>query len=192
MKVGVLALQGAFKEHIDVLNRIGCQASEIRQVDDLRDIEALVLPGGESTTVSKLLESSGLFHPLRDLIKGGMPTLGTCAGMILLANNLIGSVPGQKSLGVMDISVQRNAFGSQIYSFERSLVVQGIDGGPFRAVFIRAPAITEVGSQVRLTAQIDGRGVAAESENIVVTAFHPELVDDVRIHEHFLDIASEA
>lgn len=159
---------------------------------ELKGVDAVVLPGGESTTVSKLLETSGLWRPLGGLIDDGMPVLGTCAGMILLATQIEGSASGQRSFGAIDITVLRNAFGGQVHSFEGDLEIEGIEGGAFRAVFIRAPAITGVGSGVKLLAQTGGRGVAAEARKVLVTAFHPELTSDLRVHEHFLRIASEA
>lgn len=192
MKIGVLALQGAFREHIEAFSKLGCESVEVRLPRDLEGIEAVAMPGGESTTVSKLLVTSDLWEPLAKKLRAGLPALGTCAGMILLASEVEGPGSGQRSFGVIDIAVRRNAFGGQVHSFERDLEIEGIDGGLFRAIFIRAPSIVRAGSGVELIATAGGRGVAARSGKVLVTAFHPELGGDLRVHEHFLRIASEA
>lgn len=192
MKIGVLALQGAFREHVEAFRKLGCEAVEVRLARDLEGIQALVIPGGESTTVSKLLVSSNLWDPLAENLHAGLPAFGTCAGMIVLATEVEGSISGQRSFGVIDIAVCRNAFGGQVHSFERDIVIEGIEGGLFRAIFIRAPSIVRAGSGVELIAVAGGKDVAARSGKVLVTAFHPELGDDLRVHEHFLKIASEA
>ncbi|RIK07368.1 MAG: pyridoxal 5'-phosphate synthase glutaminase subunit PdxT [Acidobacteria bacterium] len=192
VKIGVLALQGAFREHVDAFRRLGCEATEVRLPQDLEGVDAVVMPGGESTTVSKLLATSGLCEPLSDRLHAGLPAFGTCAGMILLANVVEGAIAGQRSFGAIDIAVTRNAFGSQVHSFEHDLEIEGIEGGPFRAIFIRAPSIAHAGSGVELIARVGGQGVAARTGKVLVTAFHPELGRDLRVHEHFLGIVSEA
>lgn len=192
MKIGVLALQGAFREHVEAFRELGCEAVEVRLPSDLEGIHAVVMPGGESTTVSKLLTTSDLWDPLAEKLHAGLPAFGTCAGMILLASKVESSGSGQRSFGVIDIAVRRNAFGGQVHSFERDMEIEGIEGGLFRAIFIRAPSIVRAGSGVELIASTGGRDVAALSGKVLVTAFHPELGGDLRVHEHFLRIASEA
>lgn len=192
MKIGVLALQGAFREHVEAFRELGCEAVEVRLPSDLEGIHAVVMPGGESTTVSKLLATSDLWDPLAEKLHAGLPAFGTCAGMILLASKVESSGSGQRSFGVIDIAVRRNAFGGQVHSFERDMEIEGIEGGLFRAIFIRAPSIVRAGSGVELIASTGGRDVAALSGKVLVTAFHPELGGDLRVHEHFLRIASEA
>jgi len=186
VKVGVLALQGAFAAHAACLQALGAEPREIRTVDDLDGIDAVVLPGGESTTMSMLLESSGLFEPLADRLAGGLPALGTCAGMILLGTEILDGRADQRSFAAVDISVRRNAFGRQIDSFEADLVVDDLEGGPFRAVFIRAPFVERVGSSVEVLATVDGHPVVCRQGVVTVTAFHPELSHDLRLHDHFL------
>lgn len=184
-KVGVLALQGAFVEHAAVLRRLGAEVSEVRLPSQLAGLEALVIPGGESTTIGKLLVAYGLLEPLRGLAGGGLPMFGTCAGMIVLAKDIGGQE--QPLLGVMDIKVHRNAFGRQLQSFETDLAVPTLGFPPCRAIFIRAPVIVEVGAGVEVLARLeDGRIVAARQRQLLVTAFHPELTDDTRWHEYFL------
>lgn len=184
-RVGVLALQGAFVEHAAVLNRLGVAAREVRLPSQLAGLEALVIPGGESTTIGKLLVAYGLLEPLRGLVADGLPVFGTCAGMILLAKDIGGQE--QPLLGVMDIRVKRNAFGRQLQSFETDLLVPALGPAPSRAIFIRAPVIAEVGPGVEVLAWLeDGRIVAARQGRLLVTAFHPELTDDPRWHEYFL------
>lgn len=186
-KVGVLALQGAFALHARVLRDLGAEPVEVRQPDHLDRVDALVLPGGESTTMSMLLESSGLFEPIADRLDGGMPVLGTCAGMILLATDVLDGRPDQRSFGVLDIAVRRNAFGRQVDSFEADLRVTGFDE-PFHAVFIRAPVVERAAATVDVLARVDGRPVLVRSTDrpVWAAAFHPELSGDSRIHEQFL------
>lgn len=184
-RVGVLALQGAFAAHVSVLRRLGVTVREVRQPADLAACDALVLPGGESTTMSMLLETSGLFQPIAGRIAAGMPVFGTCAGMILLARDVRDGRPDQRSFAAMDIAVQRNAYGRQVDSFEADLVVRGLEN-PFRAVFIRAPRITHVGEGVEVLAEHEGVPVLVRSGCNLAAAFHPELAHDDRIHEMFL------
>jgi 5'-phosphate synthase pdxT subunit len=190
-KVGVLALQGAWRVHADVLDDLGAHAVPVRIPGDLTGIEAIVLPGGESTTMSMLLESSQLFEPLAERLREGLPAFGTCAGMILLASDVLDGRDDQRSFDRIDISVRRNAFGRQVDSFEADLDVDGLAGGarsPFHAVFIRAPYVERVGDGVDVLASVDGHAVVcrSRSSNTLVTAFHPELSGDSRIHQLFL------
>lgn len=186
MKVGVLALQGAFALHVTALERLGVTASEVRTRRDLDGIEALVIPGGESTAISKLLEANDLFEPIASELAAGMPALGTCAGMILLATDVLDGRADQRSFGALDIAVRRNAFGRQVDSFESELRVDGLGGEPFHAVFIRAPYVERAGAEVEVLAAIDGRPVVCRQGRVLATAFHPELSDDLRLHELFL------
>ncbi|MEA2716711.1 MAG: pyridoxal 5-phosphate synthase pdxT subunit [Actinomycetota bacterium] len=190
-KVGVLALQGAAQLHVEALRALGASPVEVRTPAHLAGIDALVLPGGESTTLSKLLESSGLFDPIAELLAEGMPAFGTCAGMILLAADVLDGRADQRSFGAVDVGVRRNAFGRQVDSFETSLAVDGLPGGPFPAVFIRAPVVARVGEGVEVLACIptssgDRRPVLCRQGQVLVAAFHPELSGDLRLHQHFL------
>lgn len=184
-RVGVLALQGAFAAHAEVLEALGADVSEVRVPGDLSGLAALVMPGGESTTMSKLLESSGLFMALGKRIPDGFPVFGTCAGMILLASRVLDGRPDQKSFGALDITIRRNAYGRQVDSFEESLTVTGLDT-PFPAVFIRAPLITELGNAVKVLASHDGQPVLVRQDAVMAASFHPELTGDGRLHELFL------
>ena len=186
MKLGVLALQGAVRLHAEAFSALGAECVEVRIPGDLAGIDAVVLPGGESTTMSKLLESSGLFDPLAERLAGGLPAFGTCAGMILLAREVLDGRPDQRSFGVVDVAVRRNAFGRQVDSFEASLAVDGLAGGPFPAVFIRAPVVERVGPEVDVLAAVDGRPVLCRQGPVLLAAFHPELSDDLRLHQRFL------
>jgi 5'-phosphate synthase pdxT subunit len=186
VKVGVLALQGAFAAHASCLRALGAEPREIRTAAQLDEIDALVLPGGESTTMSMLLESSGLFDPLAERLAAGLPTLGTCAGMILLGAEILDGRPDQRCFGAVDISVRRNAFGRQVDSFEADLVLQGFEGPTFKAVFIRAPFVERAGADVDVLASVDGHPVLCRQGAVTVAAFHPELSGDLRLHEHFL------
>jgi pyridoxal 5'-phosphate synthase pdxT subunit len=178
VSVGVLALQGAFREHVAVLERLGVTAVEVRLPEQLDDLDGLVVPGGESTTMMRLAELYGLDAAIR---RFGRPVLGTCAGMIVLDRD---------RLGLIDIAVERNAFGRQVWSFEADIEVAGEDE-PFHAVFIRAPWIREWGEGVEILAAVDGHPVLAREGRILVAAFHPELTDDARIHERFLKLVRE-
>ncbi len=183
--VGVLALQGAFNRHERALGEIDVTTQEIRTPQDLASIDALVMPGGESTTMSQLLESSELFEPIKKLIQEGMPVFGTCAGMILLATKIIDGRDDQVSFGAIDIDVQRNAYGRQIDSFETEIEVESFDE-PFHAVFIRAPRIVRAGRDVEVLATNGPEIVFAKQKNVLVASFHPELSFDNRIHKMFV------
>ena len=190
-RVGVLALQGDVVEHARALAELGARPAEVRSPADLETVSALILPGGESTTMSLLLRSSGLLEPLRERLGGGMPAFGTCAGMILLASDVLGGRPDQQPLGVIDIDVRRNAFGRQIDSFETDLDVVGL-GSPLHAVFIRAPAVERAGPAVEVLASVPRAGgadrpVLCRQGPVLVAAFHPELSGDHRLHRMFLD-----
>ena len=185
--MGVLALQGATRPHAEVLAGLGAEPVEVRTAADLAGVDAIVLPGGESTTVSFLLDSSGLRAPLAERLAEGMPALGTCAGMILLATEVLDGRPDQASLGAIDVTVRRNAFGRQRDSFEADLAIGGLDGGPFHAVFIRAPFVERVGEGVEVLATVAGHPVLCRAGGVLVSSFHPELGDDPRLHRLFLD-----
>ncbi len=188
--VGVLALQGDVREHVAALSALGAEVIEIRTPAQLDAVDGLVLPGGESTTLSILLESSGLRPPIEERLAAGMPAFGTCAGMILLAREVLDGRPDQMSLGAIDLSVRRNAFGPQAASFEADLDVAGIDGGPVHAVFIRAPVVEQVGPKVEVLARIEDRPVLARQGPVLACAFHPELVGDLRLHDLFLTMTN--
>lgn len=182
MKIGVLALQGAFIEHAKALRAIGVEPVEVRLPEHLEGLDGLIIPGGESTTIGKLATTFGLIEPLRQFA-AKKPTWGTCAGMIFLANNIGRDQP---ILGLMDITVNRNAFGRQIDSFEVDLDIAGLEDAPFHAVFIRAPSVEEVGEDVDVLARLeDGTIVAVQEGHWLATAFHPELTNDLRLHRHF-------
>jgi pyridoxal 5'-phosphate synthase pdxT subunit len=187
MKIGVLALQGAFREHREVLDALGVESVEVRVPEDLGALDALVLPGGESTTMSKLLDTSELRAPLADRLRDGMPSLGTCAGMILLARDVVDGRPDQQSFAAIDIAVRRNAYGRQRDSFEADLDIRALPGGRFRGVFIRAPRIETAGDSVEVLASHDGHPVLARQGPTWVASFHPELAGDLRLHQFFLD-----
>jgi len=184
--IGVLALQGAFIEHMHALERLGFGAHEVRLPRDLDGLDGLIIPGGESTTIGKLMVQYGLDEPIRAQAQAGFPIWGTCAGMILLANDIGGL--HQPLIGVMDIVVERNAFGRQLDSFEADLAIPAIGPIPFPAIFIRAPLIHAVGADTAVIAQLaDGRIVAARQGNLLATSFHPELTNDDRLHRYFVD-----
>jgi len=184
--MGVLALQGDVREHVAALSALGAEVIEVRTPAQLDAVDGLVLPGGETTALSILLESSGLRPPIEERLAAGMPAFGTCAGMILLAREVLDGRPDQTSLGAIDLSVRRNAFGSQAASFEADLDVAGLDGGPVHAVFIRAPVVERAGPTVEVLARIDDRPVLARQGPVLACAFHPELVGDLRLHDLFL------
>lgn len=183
--IGVLALQGGFAAHAHALAELGASTRHVRTVDDLDGLDALVLPGGESTTMSMLLESSELFDPIAELIAQGTPIFGTCAGMILLASNVRDARPDQRSFGAINIDVRRNAYGRQIDSFEADIEVDSLDT-PFHAVFIRAPQVVNASATVEVLAVHDDNIVLAREKSITVASFHPELTADTRIHELFI------
>jgi 5'-phosphate synthase pdxT subunit len=189
-RVGVLALQGAFAAHARVLADLGAEPVEVRRPDALESVDALVMPGGESTTMSMLLESSQLFEPVAKRLADGLPVLGTCAGMILLASEVVDGRPDQRSFAAIDITVRRNAYGRQVDSFETDLDVPAIGAPPFHAVFIRAPGVERVGPDVEVLAELDGRAVLARQGAVTVAAFHPELSGDPRLHARFLQEVS--
>lgn len=186
VKVGVLALQGAFARHAEVLTSLGARPAEVRTPAQLDDVDALVLPGGESTTMSMLLESSGLFDPIAERLAGGMAAFGTCAGMILLGAEILGGRPDQRCFGAIDVAVRRNAFGRQVDSFEADLAVSAL-GDRYHATFIRAPFVERVGPEVEVLARIDDHPVLCRQGRALAAAFHPELGDDARLHELFLE-----
>jgi 5'-phosphate synthase pdxT subunit len=186
--VGVLALQGDFREHLAVLTALGANAVPVRRPEEIQQISGLVIPGGESTVMDKLSRLFGLAEPLRDAIAGGLPVYGTCAGLIMLADRVRDSIDGQQTLGGFDITVRRNAFGSQLDSFETNLDIPELGEPAVHAVFIRAPAVEEIGAGVTsLAALDDGRIVAVEQGNLLGTAFHPEVTNDFRFHSYFLN-----
>lgn len=203
MKIGILALQGAFMEHCRVLGELGAEAVEVRLPGQLPGLDGIIIPGGESTTMSRLMAAYHLLQPLRDLGRNGLPIMGTCAGMILMAK----SVPGftLDTLGLMDIRVRRNAFGSQVDSFEADVEIPALGRPPFHAVFIRAPVIEEADAGVEVLARLPDNAaaaaaatgaaagaVAARQGRLLAVAFHPELTADARVHRYFLDIARSA
>lgn len=186
-RIGILALQGASARHAEALADLGAEAVAVRTPGDLVGVAAIVIPGGESTTISYLLDTSGLREPLSDRLAGGMPAFGTCAGMILLATEVLDGRDDQRSLGAIDIAVRRNAFGRQRDSFEADLAVEGLEGGPLHAVFIRAPVVDRVGEDVEVLASVEAGPVLCRSGAIMVCSFHPELGDDRRLHATFLE-----
>ena len=192
--IGVLALQGAFREHVAALTRLGAPTREVRQLKDMEGIGAMVIPGGESTTIGKLLVDLGMLEPLRERIEGGMPVYGSCAGLILLCRHIEGSE--QPRLGVLDATVRRNAFGRQVDSFEADLAIPELGPEPLPAVFIRAPVILSTGPAVQVLARVemDGaeRAVAVREGRILATSFHPELTPDTRFHQYFLNLCEGA
>ena len=187
MNLGVLALQGAFREHREAFDALGVSTTEVRTPGDLAGVDALIIPGGESTTIAKLLETSALDAPLRARLHDAMPTFGTCAGLILLAKQVVDGRVDQVPLGAMDITVRRNAYGTQLASFEASVDIEGLEGGSFPGVFIRAPAVEAVGDHVEVLAELSGRPVLVREGRIWASTFHPELSGDLRVHERFLD-----
>jgi pyridoxal 5'-phosphate synthase pdxT subunit len=190
LKIGVLAAQGAFIEHIQAINRLKVDTIEVRLPRDLEGINGLIIPGGESTTISRLIIAYDLSNGIKEMAASGLAVWGTCAGMIMLAKNLVDG-NGVQPLKLMDITVRRNAFGRQVDSFEMELPIPVLKDGPFHAVFIRAPLIEQVGREVEILASLeDGTVVAARQNNMVVTSFHPELTEDLRFHRYFLDIAA--
>jgi len=192
MKIGVLALQGAFIEHISVIQQLGVEASPVRLPNELGSLDGLIIPGGESTTILNLMQSFNLIQPLKELAQAGLPILGTCAGMVCLAKKVSNSInSNMETLAVMDIEVRRNAFGRQIDSFETELPVPALGDEPFAAIFIRAPIIERTGPRVEILAKLPNDiAVAARQGKLVVSAFHPELSHDLRFHRYFLKIVA--
>ena len=189
MKVGVLALQGAFREHAAAFRSCGCDCLEVRTPEDVAAIDALAIPGGESTTIGKLLGDYQLMDPLLERLRAGLPVFGTCAGAILLAREIADS--DQPRLGLMDIRVRRNAYGRQVDSFETSLAIPCLGEEPFAAVFIRAPLIESAGPAVEVLARYRDGAVLARQDNLLVGTFHPELTPDLRLHRYFLNMIGE-
>ncbi|MBX4270246.1 pyridoxal 5'-phosphate synthase glutaminase subunit PdxT [Clostridium estertheticum] len=186
MKIGVLSLQGDVIEHINHITKLGHVGIEVKKLEDMDGINGIILPGGESTTIGKLLRETKMLIPLRNKILSGLPVWGTCAGMILLAKAIEGEIDGY--LKVMDIKVKRNAYGSQINSFKREVIISEISGEPLPLVFIRGPVITEVTSNVKIICIVDDKIVAAKQNNMFVTAFHPELTNNLEIHKYFINM----
>ncbi|HXH35149.1 MAG TPA: pyridoxal 5'-phosphate synthase glutaminase subunit PdxT [Plantibacter sp.] len=192
-RVGVLALQGDFREHAAVLQGLGAEVSLIRRPSELASVDGLVLPGGESSVMDNLARAFDLAGPLQDAIRSGLPVYGTCAGLILLADRILDGITGQQSLGGLDVSVRRNAFGSQLDSFETDLEIPVLGTPPVHAVFIRAPVVENAGPGVTALATLDdGRLVAVEQGNLLGTSFHPEVTGDTRFHSYFLDKVATA
>jgi 5'-phosphate synthase pdxT subunit len=191
-RVGVLALQGDVREHLAAIRRCGAEAHPVRLPEELAAVDALILPGGESTTMGRLLRVFGLEQPLRDRLAAGMPTMSTCAGLILLSRAVLDGRPDQLAIGTLDIVTRRNAYGRQVASFEADLHIEPLGVAPFRAVFIRAPGIEEVGPDVRVIATVDGNTVAVTQGPHLGLGFHPEMTDDLRLHQYFLQQVEEA
>ncbi|MBF6087892.1 pyridoxal 5'-phosphate synthase glutaminase subunit PdxT [Nocardia cyriacigeorgica] len=195
--MGVLALQGDVREHVAALERCGARPVLVRRVEELAAVEGLVLPGGESTAISKLLQVFDLLEPLRARLRDGLPAFGSCAGMILLADEVLDTRPDAEHLSGIDMTVRRNAFGRQVDSFETDLEFAGLDGGPVRAVFIRAPWVERVGDGVEVLARVPsgpaaGKIVAVRQRNVLATSFHPEVTGDLRVHRMFVDLVRNA
>ena len=188
MKVGVLALQGAFASHAAMLGEAGATPIEVRRAHEFAEVDALVMPGGESTTMSMLLDIAELREPLAGRLADGMPVFGTCAGMILLAVEVLDGRSDQRSMGAIDLDVRRNGYGRQVDSFETELAVEGFDD-TFHGVFIRSPVVERIGPDVEVLAEVEGRPVLCRQDNVLVASFHPELAGDVRIHRRFLEAA---
>ena len=188
-RIGVLALQGDFVEHINMLSKLGVDAAEIRLSSQLDSMDGLIIPGGESTTIVQLMDNFGLTEQIKSLIGNGLPVWGTCAGMIVLARDITDDRP--KPLGIIDINVSRNAYGRQVDSFEVPVDIPKLGDPYFNAIFIRAPAINSIGDNVEVLGTLsDGQIIAAQERNIIVTSFHPELTDDTRFHNYFLDLVT--
>jgi pyridoxal 5'-phosphate synthase pdxT subunit len=194
--VGVLALQGDVREHLAALREQGAEAVPVRRPEELAAVDGLVLPGGESTTIAKLAARFGLLEPLRAAVRDGLPVYGSCAGMILLADRILDAPPDQETIGGLDATVRRNAFGRQVDSFESEIALEGIEGGPMHAVFIRAPWVEKAGAAVEVLGRVvggpaDGKIVAVRQGGLVATSFHPELTGDRRVHALFAAIVRE-
>jgi pyridoxal 5'-phosphate synthase pdxT subunit len=191
-RIGVLALQGDVREHSAVLRELGCQVVEIRLPAHLEGIDGLVIPGGESSVMDKLSRIFGLAEPLRDAIAQGLPVLGTCAGLIMVANHIEDAIAGQENFGGLDVTVRRNAFGAQVDSFETAVSVEGVTGPALQVAFIRAPEVIAVGPGARVIATLgDGRVVGVAGGNIIGVAFHPEITGEDRVHRMFLDVVAQ-
>jgi len=194
--IGVLALQGDVREHLRMLAVCGARAVPVRRTRELDEVDALVIPGGESTTMVKLAAAFELLEPLRKRVADGMPAYGSCAGMIMLADRIVDGAPGQETIGGLDVEVRRNAFGRQVESFEEDIHLAGLPGGPVRAVFIRAPWVESAGPGVQVLGTVEagpgaGRIVAVRQRGLLATSFHPELTGDLRVHRYFVDLVRE-
>ena len=187
--VGVLALQGDVRSHLRRVADLGARGVPVKRPEQLAGLDALIVPGGESTTISMLAQRWGLIEPVRELIRGGLPVFGSCAGMIMLADTVLDGRADQLPFGGIDMVVRRNAFGRQVDSFEADVEVAGIGGGPMRAIFIRAPWVESIGDGVEVLAAVDDRVVAVRQGALLATSFHPELTGDLRLHEYFLQLA---
>ena len=195
--IGVLAVQGDVREHLTALAECDVVARPVRRPEEITEVDALVLPGGESTTIDKLTRAFDLREPILDRLKSGMPAYGSCAGMILLADRVVDAIDGQQTFGGIDMTVRRNAFGRQVESFETDLAVAGVEGDPVRAVFIRAPWVEQVGDDVEVLAAVAegpaaGRIVAVRQGNLLATSFHPEITGDTRVHRLFCEMVRSA
>ena len=195
--IGVLALQGDVREHLRAIADSGAESRPVRRIEELEAVDGLVIPGGESTTMSNLAIAFGLLEPIRKRIAGGMPVYGSCAGMIMLASTVLDGRADQESFGGIEMTVRRNAFGRQVDSFEAPVHIEDIAGGDFHAVFIRAPWVEDVGADVRVMGRVSegpaaGRIVAVQQGNLLATAFHPELTGDLRVHRHFVELVHQA
>ncbi|SFL17104.1 pyridoxal 5'-phosphate synthase glutaminase subunit PdxT [Geodermatophilus ruber] len=191
--IGVLALQGDVREHLAAVRAQGAAAVTVRRPAELASVDGLVIPGGESTTMARLATRFGLLEPLRSAVAGGLPVYGSCAGMIMLADRLLDAPPDQVTIGGLDVTVRRNAFGRQVDSFESEIALEGVPGGPLHAVFIRAPWVEQAGPGVQILGRVvggpaDGKIVAVRQGNLVATSFHPELTGDRRVHALFVDL----
>ena len=192
MQIGVLALQGDFREHLNALSQCGVQGVEVRTPEELEKVDALIIPGGESTTIVSLAKTFEVFEPIKKRISAGMPTYGSCAGMIMLADHIVAAKEGQETFGGLDITVRRNAFGRQVDSFESDISAPAISKYPIRAIFIRAPWVEKVGKNVEVLASFEGsdgvsHAVAVRQGHLLATAFHPEITGDYCVHRYFLD-----
>lgn len=197
MNIGVLALQGDVREHLSALAEADVLARPIRRPEELDGVDGLVLPGGESTTIGKLAMTFGLLDPIRAFVAAGKPVYGSCAGMIMLATEVLDGRAGQETFQGIEMTVRRNAFGRQVESFEAPVVIDDIEGGPFHAIFIRAPWVEEAGADVRVLGRVAegadaGRIVAVRQGNLLATAFHPELTGDLRVHRYFVEMVRQA
>ncbi|MDT0545310.1 MULTISPECIES: pyridoxal 5'-phosphate synthase glutaminase subunit PdxT [Streptomyces] len=192
MSIGVLALQGDVREHLAALAAAGTEARPVRRAEELAEVSGLVIPGGESTTMSKLAVIFGMLEPLRERVRAGMPVYGTCAGMIMVADKILDGRDDQETFGGIDMTVRRNAFGRQNESFEAAVEVAGVEGGPVEGVFIRAPWVESVGAGVEVLATYGDHAVAVRQGNVLATSFHPELTGDHRVHALFVDIVRSA
>jgi len=195
--IGVLALQGDVREHLAVLRGQGAEAVTVRRPEELAAVDGLVVPGGESTTMANLAQRTGMLQPLRQAVRAGLPVYGSCAGMIMLADTVLDAPAGQQTIGGLDVTVRRNAFGRQVDSFETEVEVAGVPGGPVRAVFIRAPWVEEAGPGVEVLGRVvggpaDGKIVAVRHGHLVATSFHPELTGDPRVHAMFVELVRAA